>query len=154
MLTDVITYFQTPTALSANPPSYNMIDINDQKISQPSAVPPEAEWQKKLKTLERKIRKYNWTKRGDEAIIVESMRDLAASHSDPQVQTYWTRRANEFEIAPDSDKKAILLDIARGIAILFAAPFAIAGAILMGAGMLLKASGDLLTGGKASALTK
>ncbi|KAF7330891.1 6PF2K domain-containing protein [Mycena venus] len=107
----------------------------------------EAEWKDKLKKLEKKIRKYNWTKQGDEAAIVESMRDLAASHNDPKVQAYWTRRANEFEKAPDSDKKAILVDIARGLAILVAAPFAITGALFMGTGMLLKASANLLTGG-------
>jgi hypothetical protein len=73
------------------------------------------------------------------------MRDLAASHNDPQVQAYWNRRATEFERAPDSDKKAILMDIGRGLAILIAAPFAIAGAILMGTGMLIKAGGSFLS---------
>ncbi|KAJ6530343.1 hypothetical protein DFH09DRAFT_1156967 [Mycena vulgaris] len=129
------------------PPPYSEVRVNADNIS-------EAEWQIKLKKLQKKIRKYNWTKRGDEAIIVQSMRDLAASHTDPEVQTYWNRRANEFEKAPDTDKTAILKDIGRGLAILIAAPFAITGAILLGAGMLLKASGDMLTGGKTSALTK
>ncbi|KAJ7499473.1 hypothetical protein FB451DRAFT_1205571 [Mycena latifolia] len=153
-----------------------MINTSDDKAPQPppysdyvaptTAAPPlseaewkakllsEVEWQTKLKKLQQKVRKYNWTKRGDEAAICASMRDLAASHSDPQVQAYWNRRADEFEKAPDSDKKAILGDIGRGLAILIAAPLAICGALLLGTGMLLKASGDMLMGGKASALTK
>ncbi|KAJ7086685.1 hypothetical protein C8R44DRAFT_893480 [Mycena epipterygia] len=163
MLPDVITYIRTPTVSESLTSQYIMID---DKISQP---PPytdfrttntdpanidEAEWQAKLKKLQKKVRKYNWTKQGDEAIIVDSMRELARSHNDPQVQAYWNRRANDFEKAPDSDKKAILTDIGRGLAILIAAPFAIAGGILLAAGMFLKASGDILTGGKTSALTK
>ncbi|KAJ7667489.1 hypothetical protein DFH06DRAFT_219322 [Mycena polygramma] len=114
----------------------------------------EVQWQLKLKKLEKTIRKYNWTKKGDEALIVASMRDLAASHTDPQVQAYWTRRADQFEKAPDADKKALLMDIGRGLAILIAAPFAIAGALLMGTGMLLKASGNFLTGGRGSKFIK
>ncbi|KAJ7723460.1 hypothetical protein DFH07DRAFT_708616, partial [Mycena maculata] len=106
----------------------------------------EAEWQAKLQNLQKKIRKYNWTKRGDEAAILESMRDLAKSHNDPQVQAYWTRRAVDFEKAPEASKRSVLMDIGRGLVILIAAPFAIAGAVLMGTGMLLTAGGKLLAG--------
>ncbi|KAF8211681.1 hypothetical protein K438DRAFT_2011178 [Mycena galopus ATCC 62051] len=117
-----------------------------------SGAPPyttitETEWKEKLQKLEGRIRKYNWMKRGDEPAIVEAMRDLAASHNDPQVQAYWTRRADEFEKAPDSDKKAILKDIVQGLAILVSAPFIIAGAIFTGTGMVLKTVGNVLTGG-------
>ncbi|KAJ7477273.1 hypothetical protein B0H11DRAFT_2030497 [Mycena galericulata] len=108
----------------------------------------EAEWKMKLHELRKKIRKYNWTKRGDEAAIIESMRDLAASHSDPQIQAYWTRRADDFERAPEVNKKAMLQDVGIGLAMLIASPFTISAAILMGTGVLLKASGDLLIGGK------
>ncbi|KAJ7265948.1 hypothetical protein B0H12DRAFT_1068425 [Mycena haematopus] len=96
----------------AQPPSYTPADTNI----------TEREWKEKLQRLEGKIRKYNWTRRGDETAIVEAMRDLAASHNDPQVQAYWARRAREFENAPASDKKAILKDIGRGLVILLAAP--------------------------------
>ncbi|KAJ7229164.1 hypothetical protein GGX14DRAFT_327973, partial [Mycena pura] len=105
----------------------------------------EAEWQVKLKKLEKKIRKFNWgVGRGDEAAIIASMRDLATSHPDPEIQTYWSRRADQFERAPDSDKMAILKDITRGLAIMIASPFAIMGAIFMGTGMALKAGGNLI----------
>ncbi|KAF7354834.1 6PF2K domain-containing protein [Mycena sanguinolenta] len=132
-----------PQEGQAHPPPYTDFAAG---TSTPPSNMSEAEWKAKLRKLEGKIRKYNWTKRGDETAIVESMRDLAASHSDPQVQAYWTRRANEFETAPESDKKALLKDIGRGLAILVAAPFAIAGAVLVGTGMLLKAGGNILTG--------
>jgi hypothetical protein len=130
-----------------SPPPYSNPNSDANTVVTPSEPSiSEAEWQAKLKKLEKKIRKYNWTKQGDEAAIVLSMRDLAASHNDPQVQAYWNRRATEFERAPDSDKKAILMDIGRGLVILMAAPFAIAGALLMGTGMLIKAGGSLLSG--------
>ncbi|KAJ7929071.1 hypothetical protein B0H13DRAFT_2310936 [Mycena leptocephala] len=129
-----------------SPPPYSNpnSDANAVVIPSESSI-SEAEWKAKLKKLEKKIRKYNWTKQGDEAIVL-SMRDLAASHNDPQVQAYWNRRATEFERAPDSDKKAILMDIGRWLAILIAAPFAIVGAMLMGTGMLIKGAGSLLSG--------
>lgn len=148
-----------PAGETSLPPPYTVAkrpsetSILSQKVDVPALL-SEVEWRLKLKQLEKKIRKYNWTKQGDEADIVASMRDLAASHDDPQVQGYWNRRADEFEKAPDSDKKALLMDIARGLAILIAAPLAIAGALLMGTGMLLKASGNFLTGGKAGKLMK
>ncbi|KAJ6543952.1 hypothetical protein B0H19DRAFT_292015 [Mycena capillaripes] len=147
-----------PSADTSMPPPYSVAraptetNILGRKVDVPSLL-SEVEWQLKLKKLEKKIRKYNWTKQGDEAAIVASMRDLATSHNDPQVQTYWNRRADEFEKAPDTDKTAILVDIGRGLAILIAAPFAIAGAMLIGTGMLLKASGNFLTGGKVGKMT-
>ncbi|KAJ7705683.1 hypothetical protein B0H16DRAFT_692574 [Mycena metata] len=131
------------------PPTYH------EGLSSTSTI-SEVEWQTKLKKLEKQIRKYNWSKNGprEANVIVASMRDLAASHIDPKVQAYWNRRADAFERAPDADRKSILLDIGRGLGILIAAPFAIAGAVLIGTGMLLKASGNLLTGGKVSAVDR
>ncbi|KAF8211687.1 hypothetical protein K438DRAFT_2011183 [Mycena galopus ATCC 62051] len=129
-----------------HPPPYTDLPANSDVPANFNSTITEEEWKEKLQKLEGKIRKYNWMKRGDETAIVKSMRDLAASHNDPQVQAYWTRRANEFEKAPDPDKKAILKDIGRGLGILIAAPFAIAGAVLIGTGMLLKAGGNFLTG--------
>lgn len=127
--------------------------------SPPAYTPPppvqsttfsEVEWKTKLKQLEKKIRKYNRSKNGpsEASDIVESMRDLSTSHPDPQVQAYWNQRADAFEKAPDADRKSILLDVGRGLAILIAAPFAIVGALLIGTGMLLRASSNLITGGK------
>ncbi|KAJ6516439.1 hypothetical protein C8R45DRAFT_960153 [Mycena sanguinolenta] len=133
---------KAPLGTQTHPPPYTDFAAG---MNRPPSNMSEQEWKEKLRKLEGKIRKYNWTKRGDEATLVESMRDLAASHNDPQVQAYWTRCANEFETAPESDKKALLKDIGRGLAILLVAPFAIAGALLMGTGMLLKAGGNLLT---------
>lgn len=168
MLTDVITYIQPPAVtvpptdmiddkLPQQPPSYSDVPVLETADVPPTATPAkisDAEWQAKLKKLQKKIRKYNWTRRGDETAIVAAMRDLAASHTDAEVRAYWTRRAAEFEAAPDADKRsAVLGDVGRGLAVLIAAPFAIAGGILLAAGMLVKAGGDLLTGGKASAMS-
>ncbi|KAJ7705684.1 hypothetical protein B0H16DRAFT_1482209 [Mycena metata] len=140
-----------PLALheEAQPPAYQPLHIVDQSTDHPPApaapsTMDEAEWRSKLEKLERKVRKHNWTNRGDEAKIVESMRDLAASHSDPEVQAYWTRRADDFERAPDSDKKALLKDIGRATGLLLAAPFLITGAILKGMGTILEVSGTYL----------
>ncbi|KAJ6612130.1 hypothetical protein B0H10DRAFT_2053634 [Mycena sp. CBHHK59/15] len=139
---------------STHPPAYDDSVPNATSLegnTQARAVSvDEAQWQDNLQRLRKKIRKYNWTKRGDEKAILGAMRDLAGSHSDPQVQAYWNQRANEFEKAPEADKKAILTHIGKGLAILIAAPFAIAGGILLAAGMALRATGNLIAGGNSS----
>ncbi|KAJ7477274.1 hypothetical protein B0H11DRAFT_2030502 [Mycena galericulata] len=131
------------------PPSYAAVPVVG---SAPTVIPStpvsEAEWRAKLQKLQKKIRRNNWTNRGDEAQIVASMRDLAATHPDPEVQTYWTRRADDFERAPDTDKKAILVDIAIAMGTILAAPLVIIAALMSGTATVLRASGDLLTGGR------
>ncbi|KAF7319032.1 6PF2K domain-containing protein [Mycena chlorophos] len=110
----------------------------------------EAEWKAKLDSLENRIEKYSNTKSrnrsaGDEAAILASMRDLAVSHPDPEVKTYWTGQANAFEKASGDDKLAVLKDVGRALATLIAAPFVIAGMLLIGTGQVLKASGDWIS---------
>ncbi|KAF7331634.1 6PF2K domain-containing protein [Mycena kentingensis (nom. inval.)] len=116
----------------------------------------EAEWQTKLDTLERKLTQYNKKPRArDEAAILSSMRDLEKSHPDPEVQKYWAQRAEDFENASDeNDKLHIVKDVAKAIGVLIAAPFAIAGMILIGTGQLLKVSGNWISGGTLSNMKK
>ncbi|KAJ7283251.1 hypothetical protein C8J57DRAFT_1291922 [Mycena rebaudengoi] len=148
-----------PTTDVIAPPKYVPVDpkSNYVGISEDGAVTDgmttEEEWQRQLQRLQRRIRKYNWTKRGDEQAIADDMRGLATRHTDPRVQAYWNQRADEFEKAPEADKMALLADVARGLAILIAAPFAIAGGILVAVGSMLKASSNFLIGNRASSST-
>lgn len=148
-----------PTTDVIAPPKYVPVDpkSNDVGISEDGAVTDgmttEEEWQRQLQRLQRRIRKYNWTKRGDEQAIIDDMRGLAARHTDPRVQAYWNQRADEFEKAPEADKIALLADVARGLAILIAAPIAIAGGLLVALGSVLKASSNFLIGNRASSST-
>ncbi|KAK7061272.1 6PF2K domain-containing protein [Favolaschia claudopus] len=145
-----------------HPPPYSVHDASPLPAATlPRGPNPDlsgAEWKAKLKKLEKKIRKFNWKagkRAGDEAAIVEGMRDLAASHYDPHVQAYWNHRADEFEKAPESDKKAILADIGRALVSSITVQFTIAGALLVGTGMLFIAGGNMLTSvGKSSIIAK
>ncbi|KAJ7638347.1 hypothetical protein FB45DRAFT_902568 [Roridomyces roridus] len=168
MLTDVLLYIHTPPTtmiddkVASQPPAYDpALESNAAPVApapllteaewnaKTAPLLTDAEWNAKLAKLQRKVRKYNWTKkRGDEAAIVSGMRDLAASHYDPAVKAYWTQRAEAFEKAPDTDKMGILRDIGLGLALIIAAPLTLAGALLMGTGMLVKASGEFVAGGK------
>ncbi|KAJ7067795.1 hypothetical protein C8F01DRAFT_575966 [Mycena amicta] len=150
------------------PPAYNneFEHIDDKVVLSPStpplaAVPPaqpssspnkaplsEAEWKAKLEALEKKIQKYNKKQRqSHETAILASMRDLAQSHPDAEVQSYWAARADELEKAPEADKLIILKKVARAMAIIVAAPLAIVGLLLIGTGTVVKASGDFISGG-------
>ncbi|KAJ7753317.1 hypothetical protein DFH07DRAFT_824057 [Mycena maculata] len=123
----------------------------------PTTIPmTEALWIANLKKLDKKIRKYNWKpahphsqkdaprREEDAAKIVTLMRDLGATHPDPRVQVYWAERADAFAAAPEPDKKAVLRDVTSVILGLIAAPFAIAGALLLGLGKALRLTGTLM----------
>ncbi|KAF7301205.1 6PF2K domain-containing protein [Mycena indigotica] len=147
----------------SDPPQYECESapprVSDDKVSgdktppvvvvpaESSSAPSEAEWQAKLDVLEKRIEKYNKKRRrSDEAAILAAMHDLAAVHPDPKVKDYWTRRADEFEKAPEADKLVILKDIIRAMRLLLAAPLTIAALLLIGTGTLVKVSGEWISG--------
>ncbi|KAJ7751877.1 hypothetical protein DFH07DRAFT_825742 [Mycena maculata] len=115
----------------------------------------EEEWRQTAAKLQKKLRKHNRAqKRGDETTIKslereigELMRRLAQGHSDPAVRAEWARRADEFDKVSEVDKQNILLDIGKGLGIIVASPFILAGGVLYGAGLLTQGLGNLLTGG-------
>ncbi|KAJ6480396.1 hypothetical protein C8R45DRAFT_905950 [Mycena sanguinolenta] len=113
------------------------------------------EWQALLQLLRDSLKQYNRAKTaGDQASLkklakeIETiMRDLADGHNDPAVQAEWTRKADEFSKASDVGKENMLLDIGKGLGIIIASPFILAGGVLYGAGLFVKGLGNLLTGG-------
>ncbi|KAJ7671847.1 hypothetical protein B0H17DRAFT_1084809 [Mycena rosella] len=115
----------------------------------------EEEWQEMLSKLKKKLRRYEQAKkRGDEETIKRLVREigqlmssLADGHSDPEVRAEWTRKANNFEKAPEEAKEHMLLDIGKGLGIIVASPFLVAGGILYGVGLFAQGVGNLLTGG-------
>ncbi|KAJ7836979.1 hypothetical protein B0H13DRAFT_184783 [Mycena leptocephala] len=113
------------------------------------------EWQKDLAKLQKKLKKYNRAKqRGDvgtaerlKSEIGRDMRGLAESASDPEVRAKWTKNADEFDSASESDKDNMLMNIGKGLGLIIASPFLLAGGVLYGVGLFTKGLGDLLTGG-------
>jgi hypothetical protein len=107
--------------------------------------------------LQRTFREYNRAKtQGDDdeeaarrlaREIEQLMGRLADSDGDPATSVEWTRRADEWRAASDTQKDNILLDIGKGLGLIVAPPFLGAGGVLYGAGLFVKGSGNLLTGG-------
>ncbi|KAJ7333246.1 hypothetical protein DFH08DRAFT_966083 [Mycena albidolilacea] len=106
--------------------------------------------------LQRTLREYNRAKtQGDDdgeaarrlAREIEQLTRLADSGGDPATSVEWTRRADEWSAASDIQKDNMLLDIGKGLGLIVAPPFLGAGGVLYGAGLFVKASGNLLTGG-------
>jgi hypothetical protein len=122
----------------------------------------EGEWKVALKNMQLDVAAYDDAKKAgneDEKKkegwkIVQGMRRLADIHPDANVRKHWEEKAKAFEKGDDKAKSHILEDIGKGLLILLATPFALAGAALFGAGAIIyglgtfvKGLGTLLTGG-------
>lgn len=90
--------------------------------------------------------------------IPAAMRRIGDAYPDQQARAQWYRDADEFESANPEEREHILMPIAKGLGILIATPFVLAGgiaggavfaagAILYGAGKVVQGIGSLLTGG-------
>ncbi|KAJ7152469.1 hypothetical protein C8R46DRAFT_1121307 [Mycena filopes] len=120
-----------------------------------SSSSEEEKWQEMLAKLQKLLKKYDRAKkRGDEeamkrlaADIEASMRAMADTHPDPAVKAEWTTKADDFGKAPEDAKENMLLDIGKGLALIIASPFMLAGGVLYGVGLFTKGLGNLLTGG-------
>ncbi|KAJ7649574.1 hypothetical protein DFH06DRAFT_555452 [Mycena polygramma] len=143
---------------------YNDADkesINSTSDSDASETPTmtEEEWQQKLADLKKEFKKYDRAKkRGDEAKVKRleggiwaATRALAEGAKDPKIRAEWEKKADNFKTAADGEKENVLMDIAKGLGLIVASPFILAGGVLYGVGLVTKGLGDLLTGGKASA---
>ncbi|KAF7368664.1 Telomerase Cajal body protein 1 [Mycena venus] len=129
--------------------------INSSSGSLDTATLTEEELKAKVLKLHKKIKKYDRAlKKGEMAKakrlareIEEDTREIAACHSDPAERAEWMKKADKFANAWDTDKEYMLLDIGKGLGLIVASPFMLAGGVLYGVGLLTKGLGNLLTGG-------
>lgn len=89
-----------------------------------------------------------------ENIIVTTMRRIGDAYPEGETRREWHGRANDFERSDPEEREHILMPLAKGLGILIATPFALAGgiifaagAIVYGAGKTVMGLGQLLTGG-------
>lgn len=87
--------------------------------------------------------------------VVKKMRNLGATHTDPDIKKEWDNKADRFAKAGKAERGIMSNDIIRGLVLLLATPFLLAGAvvfaagsIIYGAGSIVKGLGNLLTFGK------
>jgi len=131
-----------------------------ENISSESA--DEEVWKASLDDLEKQMVVYeSISKRGDDKAteaeaekVAAAIRNVGDSHTDPKVRQEWYEKADKFAKADSSERVTLFDDIGKGLLILLATPFALAGAavfaagaILYGTGMLVKGLGNVLTGG-------
>ncbi|KAJ6594823.1 hypothetical protein B0H19DRAFT_1366589 [Mycena capillaripes] len=122
----------------------------------------EEEWQRERANLGKKFEKYYRAKEQEEKAKVkklehelwQDMHSLAASHSDPAVRTEWKKKAEDFRRAAEAGEESMVMDIAKGLGLIVAAPFLLAGTVLYGVGLLTKGLGNLFTGGRIGAAMK
>lgn len=86
--------------------------------------------------------------------IVSTMRSVGDAYPDEESKQEWHEKADAYERGNDEEKEHILMPLAKGLAILIATPFAVAGgaifaagAIVYGAGKTVEGVGNVLTGG-------
>jgi hypothetical protein len=118
----------------------------------------ETEWKESINDLQTQIVKYNQASEGNNSNesgkeaekVVNAMKRAGDSHPDPKVQKVWYKRAEEFARGNREEKTTMLEDIGKGLVILIATPFALAGAAIFAAGAIVYGAGSLITGlGKA-----
>jgi len=74
------------------------------------------------------------------------MERLAEMSPDDQIRSYWSNRAVEFAAGNRDVREHILADIGRGLLILLATPFALAGVVLFAAGGIVYGAGSIVKG--------
>ncbi|KAF8603614.1 hypothetical protein BDV93DRAFT_556312 [Ceratobasidium sp. AG-I] len=86
--------------------------------------------------------------------IAATMRSLGDAYPDEESKREWREKADAYEQGNDVEKEHILMPLAKGLGILIATPFAVAGgaifaagAIVYGAGKTVEGLGNTLTGG-------
>lgn len=86
--------------------------------------------------------------------IVTTMRDVGDAYPDNESKAAWHAKADQYQSSDAEEKENILTPLAKGLGILIATPFAVAGGaifaaggILYGAGKTIQGIGNVLTGG-------
>ncbi|CAE7221849.1 unnamed protein product [Rhizoctonia solani] len=86
--------------------------------------------------------------------IVSAMRSVGDAYPDEESKDAWHVKAKQYESGTEEEKDNILMPLAKGLGILIATPFAVAGGaifaaggILYGAGKTIQGVGNVLTGG-------
>ncbi|CAE6455713.1 unnamed protein product [Rhizoctonia solani] len=86
--------------------------------------------------------------------IVSAMHSVGDAYPDEESKNAWHAKASQYESSSVAEKENILMPLAKGLGILIATPFAVAGGaifaaggILYGAGKTIQGVGNILTGG-------
>ncbi|KDN46679.1 hypothetical protein RSAG8_04059, partial [Rhizoctonia solani AG-8 WAC10335] len=86
--------------------------------------------------------------------IVSAMHSVGDAYPDEESKDAWHTKASQYESSSTEGKVNILMPLAKGLGILIATPFAVAGGaifaaggILYGAGKTIQGVGNILTGG-------
>ena len=108
-------------------------------------------WQEALRRLHRLMDQYKEAQRGElsarlEKEIIRAMEDLAEISPDDETSRYWRNQAAEFAAGNREVKEHILADVGKGLLILLATPFALAGGVLFAAGAIIYGAGSLVKG--------
>lgn len=128
----------------------------------PTSVPPEysatqeVAWKDALNNLDQQLVLYRESRKTPddgariqrERDVYDAMNNVADAHTDPKVRDHWKRKAEEFRKADDKGKDNMMKEVLKAVGTLLAAPFVLAGLILMSVGTVLKALGTVLTGGR------
>jgi hypothetical protein len=122
----------------------------------------EETWKASLDDLKKQMELYEVAlKNGDDRKTEEearktvaSIRNVGDSHTDPRVKKEWHEKAEKFSKASPSKRVTLFDDVGKGLIILLATPFMLAGSavfaagsILYGAGLVVRGLGNVLTEG-------
>lgn len=81
-----------------------------------------------------------------ESSIRVGMARMAQIHPDPHTRADYRAKLAKFDSGDESGKWDVLINIATGLGIILAAPFAIAGGAILLAGSIVQGTGQVLAG--------
>lgn len=111
-------------------------------------------WKQALEELKKAMIVYgSVAKKGDEKEIqasaeevVKKMRNLGATHTDPEIKKEWDNKADRFAKAGKAERGIMSNDIIQGLILLLATPFLLAGAVVFAAGSIIYGAGSIVRG--------
>ncbi|KAG8770642.1 hypothetical protein FRC12_004145 [Ceratobasidium sp. 428] len=78
--------------------------------------------------------------------IGNAMRSIGQAYPAGENRTYWQNAADGFQAGNAQEKEHILMPIAKGLGIIIATPFALAGGVIFAAGAIVYGVGRVLIG--------
>ncbi|KAG8736239.1 hypothetical protein FRC12_017719 [Ceratobasidium sp. 428] len=78
--------------------------------------------------------------------ISDIMRSISQAYPAGENRTYWQNTHRNFQAGSAQDKEHILMPIAKGLGIIIATPFALAGGVIFAAGAILYGVGKTVLG--------
>ena len=147
---DAVPISHSAETLDLPPTQILHVETSSSTTTLPDTSSAERAWTRTANSLQRKLKKAEKSKGKGSGVdardIINTMLKLASLHSDPLVRNEITDHAKRLENANDQERENMFKDLVKGIGLITATPFALAGAAVFAAGAIIYGSGKIIIG--------